>query len=246
MDHSSDIAEATAATPPRVIVRHRLTTRIWHWVNALTVFIMLMSGLMISNAHPHLYWGQYGANFDSAWIDLPRFPGWMTIPSYYSLAGARRWHLAFAWLFTVGLALFLLVSFVNRHLQRDIAPRRKELSPRHIWNDIREHARLRFPSGEDALRYNILQKLSYAGVILLILPLLVLTGLAMSPAMGAPWPWLVELCGGRQSARSIHFICAAAVGMFITVHLIMVLLAGPLNKIRSMITGRFQVPEAKR
>ncbi|MEO5775195.1 MAG: cytochrome b/b6 domain-containing protein [Sphingomicrobium sp.] len=243
MDGSIDSEEPQAPDTPRVVLRHRLSTRLWHWTNAVAVFVMLMSGLMISNAHPHLYWGKYGANFDRAWLSLPRFPGWMTIPSYYSLAGARRWHLAFAWVFAVGLVLFLAVSLLNRHLQRDIAPLRKELAPRHIWHDIREHARLRFPTGEEALRYNILQKLSYAGVLLLVLPLLVLTGLAMSPAMGAAWPWLLELFGGRQSARSIHFICAAVVGLFIIVHLVMVLLAGPVNEIRSMITGHFRVPE---
>jgi len=111
-----------------------------------------------------------------------------------------------------------------------------------VWHDIREHARLRFPSGDAALKYNILQKLSYVSVIFILLPLMVLTGLAMSPAMDAAWPWLLDLFGGRQSARSIHFICAAALLAFILVHLIMVLLAGPINEIGSMITGRFRVP----
>jgi Ni/Fe-hydrogenase b-type cytochrome subunit len=226
---------------PQVVLRHRLGTRIWHWVNAVTVFVMLMSGLMISNAHPRLYWGNYGANFDHAWLELPRFGGWLTIPSYYSLSGARRWHLAFAWVFVVGLLIFLVVSLWNRHVQRDLSPSREELQPRHIWGDIKAHAALRFPTGEAAARYNTLQKLSYGAVIFLLLPLLVLTGLAMAPAMSAAWPWLVEFFGGRQSARSVHFICAAAVGLFILVHLIMVALAGPLNEIRSMITGRFEL-----
>lgn len=228
--------------PERVVVRHRLSTRIWHWANALIVFIMLMSGLMISNAHPRLYWGDYGANFDAAWLELPRFPGWLTIPSYYSLAAGRRWHLAFAWLLVAGLVLFLLVSLWNRHVQRDLAPGRAELRPRYLWAEVKSHARLRFPTGEAAARYNTLQKLSYFAVIFVLLPLLVLTGLAMSPAMGAAWPWLAELFGGRQSARSIHFICAALIALFILVHLVMVALAGPVNEIRSMITGRFRLP----
>jgi len=116
------------------------------------------------------------------------------------------------------------------------------VKPSHIWHDIQEHARLRFPTGDAALRYNILQKLSYVAVIFLLLPLMVLTGLAMSPAMDASWPWLLDLFGGRQSARSIHFICAALLLGFILVHLTMVLLAGPINEIGSMITGRFRVP----
>ena len=249
MDDATAIADSQQAEPPaarprRIAYRHRLPTRLWHWVNALTVFIMLMSGLMIFNAHPHLYWGQYGANFDHPWLSFHGrpFPGWATIPSTYNLAAARRWHLAFAWLLSVGLILFLVTSLINRHAQRDLAPSAGEVRPSHIWHDVREHARLRFPTGDAALRYNILQKLSYVAVIFVLLPLMLLSGFAMSPAMDAAWPWLLELFGGRQSARSIHFICAMALLAFIVVHLVMVLLAGPLNEIGSMITGRFRVP----
>ena len=118
--------EAEAPTPPtrQIAYRHRLPTRMWHWVNALTVIVMLMSGLMIFNAHPHLYWGQFGANFDHPWLSFRGrpIPGWATIPSTYNLAAARRWHLAFAWLLVVPLLLFLITSFLNRHAQHDLAP----------------------------------------------------------------------------------------------------------------------------
>jgi Ni/Fe-hydrogenase b-type cytochrome subunit len=235
---------APVAAPRRVAYRHRFSTRIWHWVNALTVFVMLMSGLMIFNAHPHLYWGQFGANFDHPWLSFHGrpIPGWATIPSTYNLAAARRWHLAFAWILVLGLIAFLAASLINRHVQRDLAPTRDQLRPAHIWHDIRQHALLRFPTGDEALRYNILQKFSYVGVIFVLLPLMLLTGLAMSPAMDASWPLLIDLFGGRQSARSIHFICAMAILAFILVHLAMVVLAGPINEIGSMITGRFRVP----
>jgi Ni/Fe-hydrogenase b-type cytochrome subunit len=249
MDEAAVIAEPPEALPPagaprRIAYRHRLPTRIWHWVNALVVFVMLMSGLMIFNAHPRLYWGAYGANFDHSWLHFTGrpFPGWATIPSTYNLAAARRWHLAFAWPLVVGLVLFLLTSFINRHAQRDLAPKANEVRPRHIWHDIGQHARLRFPTGEAALKYNILQKLSYVAVIFVLLPLMILTGLTMSPAVDAAWPWLLDLFQGRQSARSIHFLCAMALLAFIIVHLVMVVLAGPINEVRSMITGRFRVP----
>ena len=143
-----------------------------------------------------------------------------------------------------GLAYWLL-SFLNRHIQRDLAPRRAELSPRHIWHDIKNHARLHFPTGEAATRYNILQKLSYLAVLFGMLPLLVLSGLGMSPGVDAAWPWIVDLFGGRQSARSIHFIFAALIALFILVHLLMVVLAGPFNEVRSMITGRYRLPKEK-
>jgi len=235
---------ADAAAQHHMAYRHRLPTRIWHWINALTVIVMLMSGLMILNAHPRLYWGAYGANFDHAWLALQGrpFPGWATIPSTYNLAAARRWHLAFAWVLVTGLVVFLAVSLWNRHIQRDLVPKSGQLKPGGIWDDIKAHARLRFPTGEAALHYNILQKISYVAVIFLLIPLMILSGLTMSPAMDAAWPWLVDLFGGRQSARSIHFLCAAALLLFIVVHLLMVVLAGPINEVRSMITGRFRVP----
>lgn len=203
---------------------------------------MLMSGLMISNAHPRLYWGRFGANPDKAWLELPQFPVWMTIPSHYSPADARLWHLAFAWVFGAGIATYLAWSVVNGHLWRDLRPRLAELSPGHLWQDIKDHAALRFPTGEAAARYNILQKLAYCGVLIVLLPVLVLTGMAMSPALDAAFHWLPELFGGRQSARSIHFLCATGIVLFFVVHIVMVLLAGPVNEVRSMITGWFRLP----
>lgn len=264
---------------PVRVYRHRLPTRIWHWVNATTLLIMLMSGLMIFNAHPRLYWGQYGANADKAWLAIGStpdtgflrigekridttgllgrwtdhkgrvqtwaFPGWATIPTSYDLAAGRRWHLFFAWVLSIGLTLYMLWSLFGGHLRRDLHVRRAEWSPRHIWEDIRDHARLRFPTGEAAARYNILQKLSYIGVIFILLPVMILTGLTMSPGMDAAWPWLLDLFGGRPSARSIHFIAAWLLVLFFLVHIAMVLLAGPVNELRSMITGWFTLPRDK-
>ena len=261
------------------VYRHRRSTRIWHWLNALTVFVMLMSGLMIFNAHPALYWGRYGANHETPWLSIGgdqqkgyvqigkvripttgvlghwrdkngnirtnAFPSWATIPSSYDLAGARQWHFFFAWLLVLpGLAYWGWSAF-DRHLQRDLAPRRSELAPRHIWRDIKDHARLRYPTGAEARDYNILQKLAYLGILFALLPLMVLTGLTMSPGIDAAWPWLLDLFGGRQSARSIHFIVAMLIIGFILVHLIQVVLAGPVNEIRSMITGRYRLPKEK-
>ncbi|WP_339707675.1 cytochrome b/b6 domain-containing protein [uncultured Sphingosinicella sp.] len=259
-----------------IVRRHRLPVRLWHWTNAIAVFVLLMSGLMIFNAHPRLYWGAYGANPDPAWLEIyatrtsgvlrvgdlrvettgvlgrwtdPNgvsralaFPHWATIPSNYNLALARRWHIAFAWLLAVAGSLYLVWTVASRHAA-ELLPSRRELAPGHLWQDIKAHARLRFPRGEAALRYNVLQKLAYAGTLFVLLPVMVLSGLAMSPAMDAAWPWLVDLFGGRQSARSVHFISATLITAFILVHLLMVLLSGPLTGIRSMITGRHRIPD---
>lgn len=226
-----------------VIRRHGWVTRIWHWVNAVAVLILLGSGLGISNAHPRLYWGQYGANFDHAWATLPHFPAWLTIPARYNLAISRRWHLFFALVLGFGLLAYMIGSLVTRHFQRDLRIRGRELRPAAIWADFRQHLALRFHDAHNPRAYNLFQKLSYAGVVFVALPLAILTGIALSPGMNAAWSWVLEVLGGRQSARSIHFITATALSLFLIVHLVLVILAGPLNEMRSMITGRWRVPE---
>jgi thiosulfate reductase cytochrome b subunit len=260
----------------QVIYRHRLPTRIWHWLNAAVILVMLMSGLMIFNAYPRLYWGHYGANPDHAWLQIgdsgeqgflrvgdvtirttgflgvwggpgdqtmyTAFPGWLTIPSTYDLALSRRWHLTFAWLFVTAIIAYWIWGLVNRHIWQDLLPSKHELTPRHILEDVKDHALLRFPKGDAARRYNTLQKLTYLGVVFVLIPLLILTGLTMSPGMDAAWPWLIDVFGGRPSARSIHFICAMLMVLFFLVHLLMVALVGPINEVRSMITGRYHLP----
>jgi len=238
-------SENTAEAPPPEggILRHRLATRLWHWLNALAVFIMIGSGLMISNAHPHLYWGQYGANFDHVWFNPPHFPGWMTIPSTYNLAFGRRWHLLFALILAFNLLIFMIVSLANRHFARAYRFRSSELGPRHLWADIRDHLALRFRDPERPAEYNTLQKIAYVVAIFVLIPLMILTGLTLSPAMDAAWPWLLDLFGGRASARSIHFLTCWAIIGFIFIHLALVLLAGPAEEIGAMITGRIRPSE---
>jgi thiosulfate reductase cytochrome b subunit len=169
------------------------------------------------------------------------FPAWATAPGYRSLADGRHWHFFFAWLFVLNGLAYLSANLVNGHLRRDLAPTRDELKPRHLWREVLDHARLRFPKGEAARRYNALQKLAYLAIILIVLPLMVLTGLSMSPGLNAAFPWLPELFGGRQSARTIHFLSASAIVLFVIVHVVMVLVSSPWNSLRSMITGRFAI-----
>jgi thiosulfate reductase cytochrome b subunit len=224
-----------------LVHRHRISTRVWHWINALAVFVMLMTGMMISNAHPMLYWGPYGANFDTPWLRVPQFPGWLTIPSDYNLALARHWHLFTAWIFAFGFLAYFIVMLVNRHFSRDLAFRKGELAPSHLIADIVDHAKLKWPTGEAALRYNVLQKIAYNGTLFVLIPLLIVTGLGLSPGFNAILP-IPDLFGGRATVRSVHFLAAAGIALFIAVHLALVILAGPYNEIRSMITGKYRVP----
>lgn len=228
--------------PGTVIRRHTFATRLWHWLNAVAFFILLGSGLGISNAHPRLYWGRYGANFDHAWAQLPHFPGWLTIPASYNLAISRRWHLLFALVLAFGLLGYMIVSLVNRHFRR-LALARCDVSAAHLAADVRDHWNFRFHDRDDPAAYNSLQKWSYILVLFVALPVMILTGLALSPGMDAAWPWLLDLFGGRQSARSIHFVAASLLGGFAVIHLVLVILAGAGNELRSMLTGRWKVPE---
>ncbi len=236
-------APASTSAPGTAFYRHRLATRIWHWVNAVTVFIMIGSGLTILNAHPHLYWGEYGANFDHAWLHPPRAPSWLTIPAGYNLALARRWHLLFALVFGFGLLFFMVSSLINRHFQRDLRIRLGELAPAHLWFDLKEHLALRFHDPKRPGAFNIFQKLSYALTVFGLIPAMIVSGLALSPGMTAAWPWLLAVAGGRASARSVHFLAASGLVIFIVVHLVLVILAGVVPEVRSMITGWWTVPD---
>jgi len=143
------------------------------------------------------------------------------------------WHLGLAWLLAAGLALFLLVSLINGHIARDVHISAREWHPRVLWRDIVDHMRLRFSHSG----YGVLQKLAYAGVLFGLLPLMIATGLAMAPGMDAAAPWLVDALGGRQSARSLHFVGLVGLALFVLVHMAMVLASGPLRQIAAMITG---------
>jgi thiosulfate reductase cytochrome b subunit len=272
-------APAAARESPNktLVARHGLVVRVTHWINALSLAFLLLSGLQIFNAHPMLYWGQQ-SSFGHAWLAVGAqqrggalhgltlvggtvfdttgflgaskahgvwsaraFPDWLTIPPQRFLALGRRWHFFFAWVFALNGAIFIASAILSGHLRRDLAPTWGQLSPRHVLQEIWDHLRLKFPKGEAARRYNVLQKLAYLGVVLLLLPLMVLTGMTMSPSLDANFPWLVELFGGRQSARSIHFVVASLIVLFFVVHIVMVVLSGTWNNIRSMITGRYAI-----
>ncbi len=267
---------------PYLFHRHALAVRVTHWINALAIVFLLATGLNIFNAHPGLYWGQYGADDDDSrrWLEIgsddtaagvaygfirigdltvrttgvlgiskgangmPQaiaYPSWATFPSYRDLATARNWHFFFAWVLIINGLIYLTYSVLSGHLRKDLLPRLKELSVSNIVHDIVQHAKLKFPRGEDAKRYHILQKLAYGGVILVLVPLVIFTGLGMSPGADAAFPIILQVFGGRSSARSIHWVAANLILLFIIVHLLMVVLAGPYNEIRSMITGKFRV-----
>ncbi|RAK57472.1 cytochrome b/b6 domain-containing protein [Phenylobacterium deserti] len=173
------------------------------------------------------------------------FPSWATIPSYRDLASGRRWHFFFAWLFVINGLVYLAWGVLSGHFREDLFPTRQQLAIKSLWREVVHHARFRFAKGEEARVYNVLQKLSYLPMVLLLLPLMLLTGLSMSPGFNAAAPWLVELFGGRQSARTVHFISAGLIVLFTLVHVAMVVASGTWNNLRSMITGKYAIEPEK-
>jgi len=258
--------------------RHSLAVRIMHWVAAVTLPILIMSGLNIFNANPELHWGQssytgarpllevrsvqgpggqvmgvtriFGHEFDTTGflgvsdrgdgrMERRAFPAWLTLPGSRWLAMARRWHLTFAWLFGINAICLAGYTLLGPHLRRDLLPTGQDW--RSIGATLKDHLLLRRPAGEAARRYNVLQKLAYLGVIFLLFPLAVVNGLGLSPALDALLPGWVDIFGGRQAMRTIHFIITWALVAFTAVHLFQVAVTGFWNNLRSMITGTYRV-----
>jgi thiosulfate reductase cytochrome b subunit len=168
------------------------------------------------------------------------FPSWATIPGPQWLAMARHWHLFFAWLFVVNGIAYVLYTILSRHLVKDLVPTRHELA--NIGRSIVDHLRFKHPTGAAATRYNVLQSLTYLIVIFVLLPLIVIAGMALSPRLDTVVTGWVDLLGGRQSARSLHFLAAAGLLLFVVIHVFEVIVAGVWNEMRSMITGWYKVP----
>jgi thiosulfate reductase cytochrome b subunit len=223
----------------RTVLRHRAPLRWMHWINAVCLLALVGSGLQVLNAHPALYWGETSDFAHPVLAFRDGIPGWTTIPGYRSLALGRRWHFFFAWLWVINGACYLAWSLASRHLRDDLAPGRADW--RGIGRSVLDHLRFRHPQGEAALRYNPLQKLAYLGVVFVLAPLAILTGLSMSPQLDTVLGGWLQLVGGRQSARTLHFGAMALFMLFFAVHLLMVVYAGPLNHVRAMLTGRLRV-----
>jgi thiosulfate reductase cytochrome b subunit len=168
------------------------------------------------------------------------FPWWATIPDNPWLSMARSWHFFFAWVLLINGIAYVTYSAASRHLARDLVPDRGDWHS--IGRSILDHLRLRHPAGNAAKRYNVLQKLAYLAVIFVLVPLIVLMGIAMSPWMNSLLPGWVDFFGGRQAARTIHFVVAWLLVAFVLVHVFEVIVSGLWNHLRSMITGRYRIP----
>ena len=212
--------------------RHSAVVRVTHWITALSFIALLVSGILILIAHPRLYWGETGGVGAPSLIDLPirfkiGYSGW-----------GRYVHFLSAWVIVATGLIYVLAGLVTRHFSRNLVPRRANLSWEHVRHSVLVDLHLERSTEEDARTYSALQRLAYLAVIFMLFPLVILSGLAMSPAVRSVVPALVEMFGGQQSARTIHFFVASFLVLFLFVHIVMVCLAGFTSRTWAMITGR--------
>jgi thiosulfate reductase cytochrome b subunit len=252
---------ARSSNPPSGNARgHTGWVRITHWIVAASVLTLAVSGFTILMAHPRLYWGAVGNDLTPALIELPisrnyRHGGWeLSTPSFpdggpaasvirtYDILNENSWarslHFLAAWFLVVTGLIYLVAGMLSGHLRRDLVPRRGELRAQLLRDDLAAHLRGHVPAAPGGPPYGLLQKSTYCAVVFLALPLMALTGWAMSPAMNAAYPFLSGMFGGTQSARTIHFCVFAALILFVLIHLAMVSLSGFRRQMRAMTLGK--------
>jgi thiosulfate reductase cytochrome b subunit len=195
-------------------------------------------------SHPRFYWGEAGNIHTPPLFKLPIPASRATVPTGYGyvLPDQNGWsrylHFQAAWVAVFTGLLYVISSLFSGHLRKNLLPRGADLSGRAFSKEIANHLRFQRPSEEEAWSYNLLQRFTYLFVIFVLFPLVIWTGLAMSPAVASAFPSTVTLLGGQQSARTIHFFVSVFLFLFLVVHIMMICLAGLANRMRAMITGR--------
>jgi thiosulfate reductase cytochrome b subunit len=242
----SGLAATAAARAPEAIVRprHSGLVRVTHWITTLAFLALLVTGIEILISHPRFYWGEAGNVNTPPLFKLPIPASRATVPTGYGyvLPDQNGWsrylHFQSAWAAVLTGLVYAAFGFFTRHFQRDLLPARADLSPQAFSSVIARHLRFRPGSAEDARSYNVLQRLTYLSVIFFLFPLVIWTGLAMSPGVTSAIPAVVTLLGGQQSARTIHFFVSLFLAIFLVVHVMVVGVAGFRSRMRAMISGR--------
>ena len=236
--------------------RHRRWVKSTHWIITLSFLFLSFTGYVILMCHPRLYWGKVGNDLTPALFELPisrnyQHGGWEKSSSFYSgktspVSASRTYdiynqngwgrslHFLSAWFLVLAGLVYLLAALFSGHIKRNLWPKATELRRQKLWQDIKNHLRLSIPAAARALQYGLLQKITYLIVIVVLMPLAVISGLTMSPAITAAYPFLLTLFGGVQSARTIHFFSAVALVLFLLVHVVMVIRYGFKQQIANM------------
>ncbi len=227
-----------------VTPRHSALVRVTHWITTLCFLALLVSGVEIVISHPRFYWGETGNDLTPPLFKIPIPSSRAFVPTGYGyvLPDQNGWsrylHFQAAWVLVLTGLLYLLFGLLTRHFRNNLLPRKSDLSWRSFSVAIGKHLRFERPSEVEAWSYNVLQRLTYLFVIFVLFPLVIWTGLAMSPAFVSAVPAAVDVLGGQQSARTIHFFVSLALVLFLLVHILMVWLAGFRSRMRAMIRGR--------
>jgi thiosulfate reductase cytochrome b subunit len=238
-------APSAAAVPARTVVsRHSALVRVTHWITTLAFLALLVTGIEILISHPRFYWGEAGNIHTTPLFKIPIPASRATVPTGYGyvLPDQNGWsrylHFQSAWVLVLTGLLYVIFSFFSGHLRKNLLPAGADLSWRACSTSIANHLRFKRPGEEEAWSYNLLQRVTYLAVIFVLFPLIIWTGLAMSPAVASVFPSAVSVLGGQQSARTIHFFVTVLLFLFLLVHVMMIGLAGFRNRMRAMITGR--------
>jgi thiosulfate reductase cytochrome b subunit len=231
--------------------RHPALVRVTHWLITVAFLALLLTGVEILISHPRFYWGETGnVNMEPLFtLPIPSSRGSVPTGYNYVLPDQNGWsrnlHFEAAWLAVLTGLFYLAFGFLRGHFRRNVFPSLSELSPKSLLSDIKRHLHFRRPDEEEAGSYNLLQRLTYLVVIFVLFPLVIWTGLVLSPAIEGAFPTAVILLGGRQAARTLHFFVSIALVLFLIVHILMVWLAGFRKRVGAMITGRLAKPEER-
>jgi len=253
------VIEKSQITTAPTITSHTRWARISHWVMTVSFITLAFTGSVILMAHPRLYWGEVGNDLTPPLIELPisrnhRHGGWentqpffedgnsqvtadRTYPIFNKNGWGRSLHFLSAWLLLATGAIYLLAGIFTGHFRRHIWPRATDLAPRTFLRELSDHARLKIRQATGGPHYGPLQKCSYFFVVFIAIPLAIVTGLTMSPAVTSAYPFLLKIFGGYQSARTIHFFTFVALLLFLIVHVVMIVKSGFKRQMRSMTIG---------
>ena len=258
---AADAASCSMSLDPRTPtrVRHSWLVRSAHGIITVSFLTLLVTGYVILMAHPRLYWGETGSELTPAFLELPisrnhQHGGWGKSTPFFSGANSpvfavrtynifnqnswgRSLHFLAAWGLVLTGAVYFVGGIFSGHFRKHLVPRLRELTLPRLWTDLKDHLRLQVRAATGGPQYGLLQKCAYFAVVFVALPGTLLTGLTMAPAITAAHPWLLDVCGGYQSARTIHFFLAVALVLFLAVHVVMVAKSGFKRQVRAITVG---------
>ncbi len=241
-------------------IRHKPWVKVTHWIITLSFLALTLSGFIILMCHPRLYWGEAGNDLTPALFELPvsrnyKHGGWENTTAFYDKAGSpvsasrtyeifnqngwgRSLHFLSAWFLVITGLMYLFAGFFTGHFRKQLWPGPGEFSAKSVRLDLINHFRKKFPTSTGDSKYGLLQKITYLKVIFFLLPLVAMTGMTMSPAITAAYPFLLKIFFGAQSARTIHFFASFALVIFLIIHVVMVIRSGFKQQMRSMTIGK--------